>query len=284
MQTSPSRIHHLHSQARQSGERRLGRGGEKEEPLVSSKPLKQKNPPHMQATRERGERDKHRCGLQALSWGKAGQRRRVLAAVKLSLTQKTVTFWKETVEAGSQNFIHCLLFSAAQQIYRKMSPEHQCMRDMDYCAEKKRKNKSAGLVRFSPFFVQNGPRHVGSICPRAAQIPPQDLLPKSVPQSLARKIRATARLRSRGLHIRGVIGCVAFELGKGDGRVLQIIQEHLDLCHYVMGPDVRGQTEMPFAALHLGRPQQCRAKDCCQIVQGHFVDRLFLCNPFQVFQ
>lgn len=127
-------------------------GGEKEEPLVSSKPLKQKNPPHMQATRERGERDKHRCGLQALSWGKAGQRRRVLAAVKLSLTQKMVTFWKETVEAGSQNFIHCLLFSAAQQIYRKMSPEHQCMRDMDYCAEKKRKNKSAGLVRFSPFF------------------------------------------------------------------------------------------------------------------------------------
>lgn len=38
---------------------------------------------------------------------------------------------------------------------------------------------------------------------------------------------------------------------------------------------------MPFATLRLGRSQQRWAKDCGQIVQGHFVDRFFLCNPAQ---
>lgn len=31
------------------------------------------------------------------------------------------------------------------------------------------------------------------------------------------------------LHVRGEVKCVAFELGEGDGRVLQVVEKDLDL-------------------------------------------------------
>lgn len=44
-----------------------------------------------------------------------------------------------------------------------------------------------------------------------------------------RRTWAAVRPHSRELDIRGKVESVAFELGKGDGRVLQVVQEHLDL-------------------------------------------------------
>lgn len=38
---------------------------------------------------------------------------------------------------------------------------------------------------------------------------------------------------------------------------------------------------MPFAALRLGGPEQGGAKDRRQVVEGHLVDRLLLCNPMK---
>lgn len=40
------------------------------------------------------------------------------------------------------------------------------------------------------------------------------------------------------LHISGKVQCVPLQFCKGDGGVLQVVEEDLDLCHDIMGPDV----------------------------------------------
>lgn len=49
------------------------------------------------------------------------------------------------------------------------------------------------------------------------------------------------------LHVRGEVKCVAFQLGEGDGRMLQVVEKDLDLSHHIVGPDVRGQGEVCLA-------------------------------------
>lgn len=41
-----------------------------------------------------------------------------------------------------------------------------------------------------------------------------------------------------GLHISGEVQCVPLQFCEGDGGVLQVVEEDLDLCHDIMGPDV----------------------------------------------
>lgn len=38
----------------------------------------------------------------------------------------------------------------------------------------------------------------------------------------------------RGLNVSGKVECVALELREGNGRMLQVVEKHLDLCHDVM--------------------------------------------------
>lgn len=38
----------------------------------------------------------------------------------------------------------------------------------------------------------------------------------------------------RGLNVSGEVQRVALELGEGDGRMLQVVKQHLDLCHDVV--------------------------------------------------
>lgn len=40
--------------------------------------------------------------------------------------------------------------------------------------------------------------------------------------------------RPPGLNVSGEVECVSLQLSEGDGRVLQVVQQHLDLCHDVM--------------------------------------------------
>lgn len=41
-----------------------------------------------------------------------------------------------------------------------------------------------------------------------------------------------------GLHVGREVQCVPLQFCEGDGGVLQVVQEDLDLCHDIMGPDV----------------------------------------------
>lgn len=50
-----------------------------------------------------------------------------------------------------------------------------------------------------------------------------------------------------GLHVRGEVQCVPLQFCEGDGGVLQVVEEDLDLRHDVMGPDVRSRREVCFA-------------------------------------
>lgn len=50
-----------------------------------------------------------------------------------------------------------------------------------------------------------------------------------------------------GLHIRGEVQCVPLQFCEGNGGVLQVVEEDLDLCHNVVGPDVRSRREVCFA-------------------------------------
>lgn len=57
-----------------------------------------------------------------------------------------------------------------------------------------------------------------------------------------------------GLHVSGEVQCVPLQFREGDGGVLQVVEEDLDLCHDVLGPDVSGGREVRLA-LHLGGSQ-----------------------------
>lgn len=50
-----------------------------------------------------------------------------------------------------------------------------------------------------------------------------------------------------GLHIGGEVQCVPLQFCEGDGGVLQVVEEDLDLCHDIVGPDVRSRREVCFA-------------------------------------
>lgn len=41
-----------------------------------------------------------------------------------------------------------------------------------------------------------------------------------------------------GLHVGGEVQCVPLQFCEGNGGVLQVVEENLDLCHDIMGPDV----------------------------------------------
>lgn len=43
-----------------------------------------------------------------------------------------------------------------------------------------------------------------------------------------------------GLHVGGEVQCVPLQFCEGNGGVLQVVEEDLDLCHDIMGPDVCG--------------------------------------------
>lgn len=58
---------------------------------------------------------------------------------------------------------------------------------------------------------------------------------------------ATPHSSHLGLHIRGEVQCVPLQFCEGDGGVLQVVEEDLDLCHDIMGPDVRSRREVCFA-------------------------------------
>lgn len=49
------------------------------------------------------------------------------------------------------------------------------------------------------------------------------------------------------LHIRGEVQCVPLQFCEGNGGVLQVVEEDLDLCHDIMGPDVCCRREVCFA-------------------------------------
>lgn len=41
-----------------------------------------------------------------------------------------------------------------------------------------------------------------------------------------------------GLHVSGEVQCVPLQFCEGNRGVLQVVEEDLDLCHDIMGPDV----------------------------------------------
>lgn len=57
-----------------------------------------------------------------------------------------------------------------------------------------------------------------------------------------------------GLHVGGEVQCVPLQFCEGNGGVLQVVEEDLDLGHDVMGPDVCSRREVCFA-LHFRRSQ-----------------------------
>lgn len=89
---------------------------------------------------------------------------------------------------------------------------------------------------------------------------------------------------ARWLDVSREVKCVFLQLGEGDGLMLQVVQQYLNLCHDVMAPDVRGQRDVSFITLCLRGSQQGGTKHCGQIMQRHLIHRLLLCHPLQVFQ
>lgn len=53
------------------------------------------------------------------------------------------------------------------------------------------------------------------------------------------------------------------------------------LCHDIMWPNIWGQVDVCFL-FHFWGPEQCWAKHCAQIVQGHLIDGLLFCNSAEI--
>lgn len=70
---------------------------------------------------------------------------------------------------------------------------------------------------------------------------------KSVPVARLERPLGHPRCSHLGLHIRGEVQCVPLQFCEGNGGVLQVVEEDLDLCHDIMGPDVRSRREVCFA-------------------------------------
>lgn len=70
---------------------------------------------------------------------------------------------------------------------------------------------------------------------------------KSVPVARLERPLGHPHSSHLGLHIRGEVQCVPLQFCEGNGGVLQVVEEDLDLCHDIMGPDVRSRREVCFA-------------------------------------
>lgn len=65
--------------------------------------------------------------------------------------------------------------------------------------------------------LSGGDQGLHGVCPLALSSPDEAL-----------------REGGRGLDVSGEVERVALQLGEGDGRMLQVVEQHLDLCHDVV--------------------------------------------------